>query len=242
MNKPIKAWLVRLIYVLIATEMALVSPLVHADQQTLRVSRYVTVNAAASEAQKDPLNAVIPNLTFPRQVVTVFDALQTLLNDSGYRIATFHPDVRVHQLFNLALPAIHRQLGPISLENALNTLSGSPWMLAVDPINRLVTFQLPRHYKTPRVYTTPQVAKVSYPPEINGSVKTVSQTTKQRQVTGLGKQRVSKRRSTKKQQVKNYRRGLKNFLDQSLQSPQRTNSNQSEDDWSLLVRVAEVLQ
>ena len=241
MSKPIKAWLVTVVYVLTAMEMAAASPVVHADSQTLRVSRYVTLTAGANEAQKDPLSAVIPNLTFARQVVTVFDALQVLLNDSGYRIATYHPDLRVHQLFNLALPSIHRQMGPISLENALNTLSGSPWMLAVDPVNRLVTFQLPRHYKTPRVYTTPPVTQVSYSPDISRSVRTVPQTTPQRSVAVLGKQRVGKHRPTKKQQVKNYRLGLKSFLDQSVQSMQQTNNIQS-DDWLLLKRVAEVLQ
>ena len=241
MSKPIKAWLVTVVYVLIAMEMAAASPVVHADSQALRVSRYVTLTAGANEAQKDPLSAVIPNLTFGWQVVTVFDALQVLLNDSGYRVATYHPDLRVHQLFNLALPSIHRQMGPISLENALNTLSGSPWMLAVDPVNRLVTFQLPRHYKTPRVYTTPSVPQVSYSPDIGRSVRTVPQTTPKRPAAVLSKQRVSKQRPTKKQQVKNYRRGLKSFLDQSVQSTHQTNNIQS-DDWLLLKRVAEVLQ
>jgi conjugative transfer region protein (TIGR03748 family) len=211
------------------------NPVVSTDQQSLQVSRYVTLAAVASDTQKDPLSALIPKLVFGHQVSTVQDALQVLLSDSGYRISSYHPDPRVHQLFNLSLPAVHRRMGPISLENALNTLAGSPWMLVVDPVNRLITFQLPRHYKTPRVYTLPQVVPVRYLPAVNSDAQITQQP-----VSVRAKQRITKRPLTKKQQVKNYRNGLKNFLDQSLQSTQHQVSDS--EDRLLLERVSEVLK
>ena len=234
MSKQVIVYLATIICLLVAG-FGVANPVVSTDQQSLQVSRYVTLAAVASDTQKDPLSALIPKLVFGHQVSTVQDALQVLLNDSGYRIASYHPDPRVHQLFNLSLPAVHRKMGPISLENALNTLAGPPWMLVVDPINRLITFQLPRHYKTPRVYTVPQVVPVRYLPAMNSTVQI-----KHQPVAGQAKKRITKRPLTKKQQVKNYRNGLKNFLDQSLQSTQHQVSDS--EDRLLLERVTEVLK
>ena len=234
MSKQVIVYLATIICLLVAG-FGVANPVVSTDQQSLQVSRYVTLAAVASDTQKDPLSALIPKLVFGHQVSTVQDALQVLLNDSGYRIASYHPDPRVHQLFNLSLPAVHRRMGPISLENALNTLAGSPWMLVVDPVNRLITFQLPRHYKTPRVYTLPQVVPVRYLPAVNSDAQITQQP-----VSVRAKQRITKRPLTKKQQVKNYRNGLKNFLDQSLQSTQHQVSDS--EDRLLLERVSEVLK
>lgn len=234
MSKQVIVYLATIICLLVAG-FGVANPVVSTDQQSLQVSRYVTLAAVASDTQKDPLSALIPKLVFGHQVSTVQDALQVLLNDSGYRIASYHPDPRVHQLFNLSLPAVHRRMGPISLENALNTLGGSPWMLVVDPVNRLITFQLPRHYKTPRVYTLPQVVPVRYLPAVNSDAQITQQP-----VSVRAKQRITKRPLTKKQQVKNYRNGLKNFLDQSLQSTQHQVSDS--EDRLLLERVSEVLK
>ena len=234
MSKQIIVYLVTLICLLVSG-LGVANTVTPTDQQSLQVSRYVTLAAVASDPQKDPLSALIPKHVFDHQVATVQDALQVLLNDSGYRIASYHPDQRVHQLFNLSLPAVHRKMGPISLENALNTLAGSPWMLVVDPVNRLITFQLPRHYKTPRVYTMPQVVPVRYIPAMNSNAQITQQP-----VAVRAKQRITKRPLTKKQQVKNYRNGLKNFLDQSLQSTQQKVTDS--EDWLLLERVTEVLK
>ena len=234
MSKQIVVYLVTLICLLVAG-FGVANPVAPTAQQSLQVSRYVTLAAVASDTQKDPLSALIPKLVFGHQVATVQDALQVLLNDSGYRIASYHPDPRVHQLFNLSLPAVHRRMGPISLENALNTLAGSPWMLVVDPVNRLITFQLPRHYKTPRVYTVPSVVPVRYLPVMNSTVQIT-----QLPVAARAKQRITKRPLSKKQQVKNYRNGLKNFLDQSLHSTQQKVTDS--EDWLLLERGAEMLK
>ena len=234
MSKQVIVYLVTIICLLVSG-FGVANPDTPTDQQSLQVSRYVTLSAVASDTQKDPLSAVISKLVFDHHVATVQDALQVLLNDSGYRIASYHPDLRVHQLFNLSLPAVHRKMGPISLENALNTLAGSPWMLVVDPVNRLITFQLPRHYKTPRVYTVPQVVPARYLPAMNSTAQITQQP-----VAGRAKQRITKRPLTKKQQVKNYRNGLKNFLDQSLQSTQQKVTES--DDWLLLERSAEMLK
>jgi len=42
---------------------------------------------------------------------------------------------------------VHRVLGPVTLRNALNTLAGPVWNLVIDPVNRIVSFELLDEYK-----------------------------------------------------------------------------------------------
>ena len=134
----------------------LVSPaLADKQNQAIAVSRYSTVSLSAVEAQRQPLTAVI-SLNLNRNATTVLHAIEQVLHDSGYRLSTMHPDRRVNQLFNLPLPKIHRTLGPVTVSGALKTLAGSHWELVVDPINRLLTFQLPDTFQNaPLVYIKP---------------------------------------------------------------------------------------
>lgn len=134
----------------------LLSPaLANSQSQAISVSRYATVSLSAVEAQRQPLTAVI-SLNLNRNATTVLHAIEQVLHDSGYRLSTMHPDRRVNQLFSLPLPKIHRTLGPITVSGALKTLAGSPWELVVDPINRLVTFQLPDTFQNaPLVHIKP---------------------------------------------------------------------------------------
>ena len=129
--------------------------LANSQNQEITVSRYSTVSIPAAVAQRQPLTAVI-SLNLNRNATTVLHAIEQVLHDSGYRLSTMHPDRRVNQLFNLPLPKIHRTLGPITVSGALKTLAGSPWELVVDPVNRLVTFQLPDTFQNaPLVYIKP---------------------------------------------------------------------------------------
>ena len=126
--------------------------LYHANESSLQISRYVDLLPGPTDAQRNPLHIVLPNVVFNQKIKSVGQAIQFLLKDTGYKLTRFHPDKRVHQMFRLSLPKIHRRMGPITLEQALKTLSGEPWNLAVDPINRLISFQLPDLYKNPVHY------------------------------------------------------------------------------------------
>ncbi len=108
-----------------------------------RVGRYRTVEPVATVAQADPLAAVI-ELSFPRPTVsTVGQALEHLLVRSGYRLAGDEAsDPAMQVLLALPLPEIHRRLGPITLRNAFQTLAGEGFRLVLDPVYRLVSFEL----------------------------------------------------------------------------------------------------
>jgi conjugative transfer region protein (TIGR03748 family) len=82
-------------------------------------------------------------LELPQEITTVGQAISYLLEDSGYRLlsAKLAEPYRVG-LFAMPLPEAQRRLGPLSLRQALELLSGPAFRLAIDPVYRLVTFEL----------------------------------------------------------------------------------------------------
>ena len=115
--------------------------------QYVALSRYRVQLSRSTTAQRDPLQMMLKTLHFSHQA-SVGSAIKKILKDSGYTLTTFHPDARVHQLLALPLPKVHHSLGPINLTQALSILAGSPWRLTVDPIHRLISFQLPDYFQT----------------------------------------------------------------------------------------------
>jgi len=122
--------------------------LYHANESSLQLSRYINLFPGPTNAQLNPLHMVLPNISFTAEVKSIEQAMRILLKDTGFHLAQYHPDKRVFQMFRLSLPKIQRHMGPLTLEQALKTLSGEPWILSIDPFNRLVSFQLPDYIKT----------------------------------------------------------------------------------------------
>ena len=111
-------------------------------QDAVQVGRYLTVAPIPTAEQLEPLSVIV-NVRFPRSVHTVGGALQHLLPPSGYQLAdTRHADPQLAVLTTRPLPEVHRQIGPMTLQEALSTLSGEGWQLEVDPVYRLVSFRL----------------------------------------------------------------------------------------------------
>ena len=153
-------WLVLLL--LVTSSVSARTPsLPHQNENSLSVSRYIDVIPGPTNAQKNPLNLVLPHINFKHNIKSVGQAINYLLSDTGYKLTRFHPDKRVHNLFRLPLPKIHRNMGPMTLAQALNVLAGEPWDLSVDPINRLVSFQLPGHFKKEHNLANTTITKVN---------------------------------------------------------------------------------
>lgn len=72
--------------------------------------------------------------------LTVGDGLRRVLQRSGYALCDESPATEL--LFSLPLPAPHYQLGPVLLQDALQTLAGPAWTLQVDLLARQVCFGL----------------------------------------------------------------------------------------------------
>ncbi len=112
------------------------------SQEVVRVDRYSLMEVKASRAQADLLSVIV-NINVPGHIVTVGEALDHVLQRSGFSMASVKSsDPALPILLKQKLPLVHRHIGPISLRNALKTLAGSAWALVEDPVNRMVSFQL----------------------------------------------------------------------------------------------------
>ncbi len=137
--------------------MTLTAPL-HADE-LVRIARYSTLEPVATQAQAEPLQVVV-EMQFPQQITTLEASLMYLLIRSGYRLAEARTaDPRLTTLLRAPLPEVHRRLGPITLSRALRTLAGSAWQLVIDPVHRLVSFELAQHYRTASLALRPSVGE-----------------------------------------------------------------------------------
>ncbi|MBZ0070650.1 MAG: pili assembly chaperone [Gammaproteobacteria bacterium] len=115
---------------------------VNLQAKDIQVGRYSLLAATPTDAQANLLATTI-TVSFPARIVTVGEAVQYLLQRSGYRLVTgpaTGPETA--DLLTLPLPAVHRRLGPVSLTQALETLVGPAFRLIHDPVHRLVSFEL----------------------------------------------------------------------------------------------------
>jgi len=108
----------------------------------VQVGRYTLRSAIPTEAQADLMSAIV-TIRFSDRIRTIGAAVEYLLRDSGYRLASpVALDPETKALFRLPLPAVHRNLGPLTLRQALETLAGPTFRLVQDPVHRLVSFEL----------------------------------------------------------------------------------------------------
>ncbi|WP_223542731.1 PilL N-terminal domain-containing protein [Pseudomonas sp. BF-RE-26] len=111
----------------------------HTPQPELRYGRYTLISTAPTTEQRDPLAQII-DVNIPSSLSpSVQDALQYVLQRSGYSLCPDTAAVKV--LFTRPLPAVHYRLGPISLRSALQVLAGSTWQLTTDEVSRSVCFE-----------------------------------------------------------------------------------------------------
>jgi conjugative transfer region protein (TIGR03748 family) len=104
--------------------------------------RYSAIVPGSSPEQADPL-AVPVHGQFPLSVQTVGRAIKQVLARTGYRLADLAASCpSLSALLDLPLPAVHRTLGPMCLDEALKTLAGPAHTLVIDPVRRLVSFEL----------------------------------------------------------------------------------------------------
>ena len=117
----------------------------HSPSKTgiIQTGRYTAIVPAPTPEQKHILDVVI-TVTLPKgEVQTVGQGIRYLLRRSGYQMVKpdkLPPDAL--WLFSNPLPSVHRQLGPITLKDAINTLASPAFVLVEDPMHRLISFQL----------------------------------------------------------------------------------------------------
>lgn len=78
----------------------------------------------------------------------VYNALLELLRGSGWMLADkANADPDIIRLYRQNYPDFKRTLNPISLGDALQYIAGDAWDVVVDPVNKLVSFQLSEKYR-----------------------------------------------------------------------------------------------
>jgi len=117
-------------------------PVLGESHDLVQTGRYSAVAAIPTEAQTEPLHQIL-SVEFPEAVTSVGDAVQQVLSGTGYALSdVLYWDVEVFGLFERPLPDVHRTFGPISVLIALKTLVGPSFQLIVDPVHRLIAFEL----------------------------------------------------------------------------------------------------
>ncbi|WP_223508270.1 MULTISPECIES: PilL N-terminal domain-containing protein [unclassified Pseudomonas] len=105
----------------------------------LRYGRYTLLSTEPTTEQRDLLAQII-DVNIPSSLSpSVQEALQYVLQRSGYSLCPVSASVKV--LFTRPLPAAHYRLGPIPLRNALQVLAGPAWQLTTDEVSRSVCFE-----------------------------------------------------------------------------------------------------
>lgn len=118
-----------------------------ADNDITQVSRYLTVTNKPRFSQTHLLSQSI-QIRFTRNIQTVGDAINYLLRFSGYAlVAESQRTPALKVMLIKPLPVIDRELGPMTLSNALITLSGPAFYLSQDPVNRVVDLKLKPEYQ-----------------------------------------------------------------------------------------------
>ncbi|WP_455926533.1 PFGI-1 class ICE element type IV pilus protein PilL2 [Pseudomonas putida] len=106
----------------------------------VRQGRYTLVSTRPTLEQRQPLLQMVEVSIPPALHSDVGEALRHVLQRSGYSLC---PDVPPQALlFSRPLPAVHYQIGPMALIDALTILGGPAWKLSVDPLNRSVCYAL----------------------------------------------------------------------------------------------------
>lgn len=115
-----------------------------AQTQTYYGNGYTLIAEDTSQVSNDLNIMVYKNIN----AQTVEAGLQQLLAGSGWQLATQkNADPDISRLYHQRYPDFKRHLNPIKLSDALQYIAGNAWDLVVDPVNKLVSFQLNQSYR-----------------------------------------------------------------------------------------------
>jgi len=113
----------------------------------IQESRYLSAQVGPEDAQIDLLQSIV-DLRAPEQITTVGGALDYLLRPYGFQLDDPHEVDEQSEadeqylLLVLTLPEPHRNLGSMTLMDALTILGGKSFRPLINPVKRSVRYQL----------------------------------------------------------------------------------------------------
>ena len=130
----------------------------------ISIGRYLSVAAKPQNDQQRLLQQQI-QIKFPQNILTIQKAVGFVLQFSGYRLADLKQmNHSARDMLGQPLPVVDKTFGPMTLEQGLTTLSGNAFYLLIDPIHRLVAFQVnPRYRNLYEKYEKPIPLKINHP-------------------------------------------------------------------------------
>ncbi|MFW5443986.1 MAG: hypothetical protein ACKE51_06750 [Methylococcaceae bacterium] len=112
----------------------------------VQTGRYSSIKPKPSHSQRELLQVLI-TVSIPDDIRNVGQAIRYLLKRSGYELVQpqIH-QVELTEFFNKSLPRVHRRIGPMTLEDALITLTAPAFLLVDDPVRRFISYRLDDSY------------------------------------------------------------------------------------------------
>ena len=113
----------------------------------ISIGRYLSVAEKPQSEQQRLLQQQI-QIKFPQNVLTIKQAVQFILQFSGYRLCDIDQlSQPAKEMLSQPLPEVDRTFGPMTLEQGLKTLAGDSFYLLIDPVNRIVGFKVRPTYR-----------------------------------------------------------------------------------------------
>ncbi len=108
----------------------------------IQIGRYLTAPDKPALSQQNPLEQIV-SLTFPASIATIGDAVDYLLQSTGFKLlpAKYRTD-EANELLKQKLPLNDRKFSSVTVKNALLALAGYSYLLLIDPKHRYVSFTL----------------------------------------------------------------------------------------------------
>ncbi|MDN2483828.1 hypothetical protein [Vibrio agarivorans] len=100
---------------------------------------YTNVVVDTNYEQRYPLRTVI-SFEFPREVINVGQALNYILENSGYKLIKLNDtELETLKLYSLPIPLIHRQFYSASILQVATALVGNAFDVNVNHVSREIT-------------------------------------------------------------------------------------------------------
>lgn len=106
---------------------------------SISVGSYVETSGEPTEQQLNPIKTIAA-FEFPIEIQRVGEAVQMVVSQAGYRVNMEDGAKDAYVLFNFSLPAVHRSLGPMTIEHILQALAGPAYQVQINQLYRTVTF------------------------------------------------------------------------------------------------------